>query len=182
MDINKTIDYPYLPEGKKILFVPPENVWMNEAKKMADANSACSWWPTGAVVVKNNEIIGRGANSGNFQPLCPRVEHNCPTGEGYHFCNALCSQDGHSEVTSIMYAIKNGNDPTGADLYLFGHWWCCKNCWDAIIKNGIANVYLLENAHLFFVREKRLALMDEVKNKIQQGKSVSREEIIWIIE
>jgi len=173
------IIYPYLPQDREILFVSLENPWMLEAKKMADEKFGCSWWPTGAVVVKNNQIIGRGANSGTFQPLCPRVSHNCPTGEGYHFCHELCAQEGHSEVTSINDALNAGFDPTGADIYLFGHWWCCENCWKHMIQNAIKNVFLLENANEIFTRDRRLSLMDEIKKKLTAQENISQNQLRW---
>jgi len=182
MQNKPTIEYPYLPPEREILFVSPDNPWIQAAKKMADEHSGCSWWPTGAVIVKNNQIIGQGANSGNFQPVCPRVEQECKTGEGYHFCHDLCQQDGHSEITSVNDALANNNDPQGADLYLFGHWWCCEPCWNHMITHGIQNVYLLENAHLIFIREKRLELMKELARKKSNGEKINCEHAVWTLD
>ena len=173
--------FPYLPEGREILFVPLENKWMKEAKAVTDKLSGCSWWPTGAVVVKHKKIIGAGANQGAWQPLCPRVENNCPTGEGYHYCKDICQQEGHGEVSTINNVLKNNKDPQGADLYLYGHWWCCEPCWNYMIKHGIKNVYLLEDSHLIFTREKRLKLMKDVTEKLKVGGQVIREDTIWEI-
>jgi deoxycytidylate deaminase len=176
------IKYPYLPEGREIKFVNLNHPWMQAAKKTCDQHSACSWWPTGAVVVKNNQIIGAGANSGVFQPVCPRVEHQCESGTGYHFCQEKCQQIGHSEITSIDNALTLGQDPQGADLYLYGHWWCCEPCWNHMIKHGIANVYLLKNAHLIFTKENRQALSDRLAKQHQQGERVTAQDAIWSIE
>lgn len=175
------IKYPYLPENKQILYVPLDNKWMQEAQKIANELSGCSWWPTGAVVVKDEKIIGRASNEGKWQPLCPRVQNNCPTGEGYHFCKEICQQNGHSELGAVNNAIANNNDPGQADLYLFGHWWCCKKCWDSIIKHGIKNVYLLENAENIFCREPRLALQKELEKKTKNNERVTPEDTIWKI-
>ncbi|MBU0614216.1 hypothetical protein KJ766_02960, partial [Patescibacteria group bacterium] len=46
-----------------------------------------------------------------------------------------------------------GIDPSGADLYMYGHWWCCKPCWDAMIEAGIRDVYVCSDAHKRFTRE-----------------------------
>ena len=46
--------------------------------------------------------------------------------------------------------MKNGHDTVGADLYLWGHWWACAPCWNAIIESGIENVYLLEGSERLF--------------------------------
>jgi hypothetical protein len=39
---------------------------------------------------------------------------------------------------------------TKLDLYLWGHWWCCKLCWDKMIEVGIKNVYLMEGVDKLF--------------------------------
>ncbi len=137
--------YPYLPEGRTILYVSKNNPFILEAEKIA-GKTGCVKQATGAVVVKDGKIIGRGCNAGKRVEICPRVERGSKTGEDYHFCKELCLQEGHGEVTSIKDAKQKGHDTTDADLYLYGHWWCCKNCWDTMIAAGINNVYLLEGA------------------------------------
>ena len=176
--MTEEINYPYLPEGRTIKFVPLENEFM-QAAKAASENSGCSWWPTSAVIVKDNQIIGTGANEGNFIPLCPRVEHDCPTGTGYEYCHDLCEQKGHAEVCTINNTLASGNDPSGADLYLFGHWWCCENCWKHMIDHGIRNVYLPENSHKIFTRENRLATIEKIKNKLNTNETLSTKDAEW---
>jgi len=139
------IKYPYIPEGKIIQFVPEDNQFMIEAKKMSQT-TGCSKQPTGAVIVKDGVIIGRGCNAGKKIDVCPRVLNGSKTGQDYHYCKEVCLQTGHSEVTSTNDAKISGQDAKDADLYLYGHWWCCKNCWDTMIEAGIKNVYLVENA------------------------------------
>lgn len=143
------ISYPYIAPGKEIKYVGINNKWMKEAKKMAE-KSGCTKQATGAVVVKNHQIIGRGTNAGKKVKICPRVEKNYPTGEGYHLCKKICHQIGHSEVTSTLDAEKNSYGTKGADLYLYGHWWCCQPCWDKMIKAGIKDVYLLKDSEKLF--------------------------------
>src|SRR3989344_441935 len=46
--------------------------------------------------------------------------------------------------------VKNGHETIGADLYLWGHWWACQPCWNAIIEAGIENVYLLKDSERLF--------------------------------
>lgn len=145
------IEYPYLPEGKKILYVSENNEFMLEAKKISE-DSGCSKQSTGAVIVKDGEIIGKGCNAGKKVEPCPRILKGSKTGEDYHLCKDICKQEGHSEVMSIKNTADNAQNPKGADLYLYGHWWCCKNCWDNMIKAEIKNVYLVENAYGKFNR------------------------------
>jgi len=182
MSNEQKIEYPYLPEDKELFFVGIDNQWMQAARKMADEHTGCSMWPTGAVVVKDNKVIGQGANSGEFQPVCPRIEQDCKTGEGYHFCQELCKQDGHSEITSTKDAIAKANDTNGADLYLFGHWWCCKPCWNQMIECGIENVYLLKDAHKIFTREKRKKVMEEIAKRKAAGEKISIQDVIWTLD
>ena len=53
---------------------------------------------------------------------------------------------------AIKDAITKGNQDKlpGADLYLYGHWWCCEPCWNAMINAGIKNVYLLKKSEVLF--------------------------------
>lgn len=133
--------YPYLPKNRKILYVKPENKFMKEATKLLK-KSGCLKQSTAAVVVKNGGIVGRGANAGKRVDVCPRIVHNCPTGTGYEYCKDVCKQEGHAEIMAIRDASKKTKILKGASLYLAGHWWICKPCWDEIIKVGISRVYL----------------------------------------
>jgi hypothetical protein len=57
-----TQEYPYLPAGRSILYVPITNPFMAEAKRVCMKYSTDHNHPTGAVVVKDGMVIGRGAN------------------------------------------------------------------------------------------------------------------------
>ena len=146
-----TIKYPYLPEGRTILYVPADNPFMREARAFALAHSLDDTVKTGSIVVKDGEIIGRGANGSDYHKThgCERVRRGIPTGEGYELCEG-CHPQNHSERRAIFKAVHAGYDVAGADLYLWGHWWCCKPCWDSMIEAGVANVYLLEGSEALF--------------------------------
>ncbi len=141
---------PYLPKNKEILYVPEENVFMQSAKDFALKYSLDSF-KTGAVVVKNEKIIGSGANGSEIHEKfgCERKKQNIPTGEGYDLCEG-CHPKNHAENSAILDVKKNNKKTENTDLYLWGHWWCCKDCWDAMISAGIKNVYLPENAEKLF--------------------------------
>jgi deoxycytidylate deaminase len=145
------IKYPYLPEGKEILYVSEDNIFMQEAKKYALSNSLDKTMPTGSVIVKNGEIIGRGANGSDYHlnNSCERVLKNIPTGQGYELCEG-CHPKNHSEPKAINKALEKQKDLSDAELYLWGHWWCCEPCWQAIISAGIKKVYLQEGSHVLF--------------------------------
>lgn len=154
------IEYPYLPEGREILYVPEDNEFMKEAREVAKKLSTDSCQPTSAIVVKNGQIIGRGANqvpvtNKKFQKLhrngmCIRKKLKVKSGTKYWMCPGCSPNKNHAEPQSIDDAKKNGADTNGADLYHWGHWWCCKPCWDAMIAAGIKNVYLLEGSEKLF--------------------------------
>lgn len=138
--------YPYLPPGREIKFAAEDNPFMYRAK-MISQKSGCAKQPTGAVVVKNGKIIGKGTNAGQKVDSCPRVKKRSKTGQDYYLCKEVCYQEGHAEVMAARDAKQKGLNTNGADLYLYGHWWCCKDCWDEMIKAKIKDVYLVADAY-----------------------------------
>lgn len=154
------IAYPYLPDGREIKYVGPDNEFMQAAMKAREELSTDKKHPTGAVVVKNNTIIGRGANRSlvSFSKIlvnthhkwCLRKVFGMPTGKGYWLCPGCVQPSRHAEKSAIMDATHNGHKVDGADLYLHGHWWCCKPCWDTMLKAGIKNIYLLDDSWNLF--------------------------------
>lgn len=145
------INYPYIPEGQTISYVSIGNPFMVEARDFAKNNSLDKVMPGAAVVVKDGKVIGRGANGSTYheENECERVKQGCKSGEGYELCEG-CHPKNHSEPSAIADAQSNRNDTNGADLYLWGHWWCCEPCWNAMIEAGIGNVYLLEGSEKLF--------------------------------
>ncbi len=136
-----------MPEERTILYVPENNEFMQAAKKAAEELSLDSKHQTGAVVVLNDEIIGRGANGSIYhaQYGCERKRKGIPTGESYELCEG-CHPKNHAEPSSIRNTLETGNNPKNADLYLWGHWWCCEDCWNSMIEAKIRDVYLVEGA------------------------------------
>jgi dTMP kinase len=135
---------------------------MIEAKRIRDEWSTDGLVPTGAVIVKNGKIIGRAANQSALKnwklrdfhknTFCIRRALKVPTGTRYWMCPGCASHRHHAESRSIKDAEKRHGSVKGADLYLYGHWWCCKPCWDAMIQAGIRNVYLAEGSAEQFKR------------------------------
>ncbi len=148
------MNYPYLPDGRTILYVPADNAFMQEGRAYALAHSLDDAVKTGSVIVKDGVIIGRGANGSDYHKtnVCERVKQKMPTGQGYELCEG-CHPKNHSEPRAVNDAKTQGHDTSGADLYLFGHWWCCEPCWNAVIAGGIQNVYLMHGSERLFNRE-----------------------------
>ena len=104
--------------------------------------------------------------------MCPRYEKGCKTGEGYELCKTICKQTGHAEIIAIQDALKKNHTIKNAQLYLFGHWWCCENCCTTILEHNIQTVYLVENAHQLFTRQNREAVKKRIKEKIKRYKRI----------
>ena len=91
--------------------------------------STCHKAQTGAVIVKDGKIIGRGHNMcspsgeeyGERVKECKRM--NVPTGTGYELCNPV-----HCEKAAGVDALRRGEDPSGGVMYLSGHYWACFDC------------------------------------------------------
>ena len=149
--------YPYLPQGRSFKFVPDGHLFLEKAKQARQRLAGDPIWPNGAVLVKDGCVIaqaGNGFNRGShFLHICPRIVFDCPSGQGYELCG-LHGPSGHAEQMVIRVAQEAGENTHGADLYMYGHWWCCQPCWDAMIAAGIRDVYLLDGAHEEFTREK----------------------------
>jgi deoxycytidylate deaminase len=154
METNKKMpkySAPFVPEGRTLLYVPLDNPYMKEAKEYAKLHSLDKEMPNTSIIVKDGVVIGRGANGSTYHDTheCERVKNNIPTGEGYELCEG-CHPKNHGEGKAIQDAIDLGNDMSGADLYMWGHWWCCKPCWERIISVGIKDVYVLEDSDILF--------------------------------
>ncbi len=145
------IQYPYLPKNKEILFVKSTHPIMLKAKEFAKNYSRDKVMPNASIIVKNNEVIGIGANGSNYHDTheCERVKLNSKSGQDYELCEG-CHPKNHGEQTAILDALKKDNDTDDAELYMWGHWWCCKPCWKAMKNAGIKNVYVIKNANELF--------------------------------
>lgn len=142
---------PYLPQGRTLRYVSLENPYMRQAQKVAQTQSLDPDHPTGAVIVKKGEIIGQGANGSNYHQKngCERKKQNIPTGKNYELCPG-CHPRNHAEQKALQNALDQKKNPENADLYLWGHWWCCESCWEKMISHKIKEVYLLQDAEKFF--------------------------------
>lgn len=148
---KKNIAYPYIHPVGAIGYVNEDDQYIRAAKETAHTYSLDRVMPTGTVLVKDGEIIGRGANGSDYHDKygCERVRLNIPTGQHYELCEG-CSPVNHSEPKAVLNAIASGIKPEGAEAYLWGHWWCCEPCWRALTENGITKVHLLERSEELF--------------------------------
>lgn len=148
------IQYPYIPAGKTIEYVSMDNEFMQAAKAFAREHSLDKVMPNSSVIVCDGEVIAAGANGSDYHDTheCERVKQGMPSGQGYELCEG-CHPKNHGEQSAINSAKSKGVDVSGADLYMWGHWWCCESCWDAMENAGINQVYLLEGSEKLFNKD-----------------------------
>ncbi len=151
------VEYPYMPEGRKLKYVLSSHPMMQEAAKARAECAGDPIQPVGAVMVRDGRVIARAGNgynlgSGNIH-VCPRVVLGCPSGTGYELCD-LHDSPGHSEPMVVKAARDGGVEARGADVYMYGHWWACEPCWKTLIDAGIRDLYVTEDAHEKFTRER----------------------------
>lgn len=130
--------------------------FMKEARLWADM-SKCLSRHIGAVLVRDNRVIGTGYNGppigiphcdyrddkGNYSKYnrsidkCPRQRMGFKSGEGMEHCPAI-----HAEINPILQAARIGVSTVGATLYCY----CgtpCINCTKEIIQAGVKRVVCL---------------------------------------
>jgi deoxycytidylate deaminase len=151
---KKHINYPYMPEGGVIKYISADNPYMQEAKEYARKYSLDKTMPNSSIIVLDGKVVGRGANGSDYHEKhgCERVRLGIPTGQGYELCEG-CSPKNHGEPRAITDALSHVDSIKGADLYLWGHWWCCEPCWKSMQDAGIRTVYLLKDSETLFNKE-----------------------------
>lgn len=113
--------------------------------------------PTSAVVVKDGKIIAMDTNQTGYKYkilikwhqtwFCIRHWFKIRSGTHYWLCPGCAKSRDHAESRVARKTVERcGDKAMGATLYLYGHWWCCKPCCDAMVKAGITRVVLLEGA------------------------------------
>lgn len=156
------INYPYLPKGRSIFYVSADNEFMRMAFEYAKVHSLDSTMPTAAIIAVGGKVKAMAANGSNYHKMhqCERVRLNIPTGHGYELCEG-CHPKNHAEARAIAKLLGSESTETtegtetreGIDLYLWGHWWCCEDCWKAMIAAGINRVFLQENSEVLFNKQ-----------------------------
>lgn len=156
------VKYPYMPSDRHLKYAPVDNEWMQIAGWCRDELSGDSSYPVGVVIVRDGQEIsraGNGFNRGSKLPhVCPRLVLEVPSGTGYDLCH-VHDPEGHAEQMAVKVAHDQGIDLTGADAYMYGHWWACEPCWTVLINAGIRDLYVTDDAHVRFARDRVYAEM-----------------------
>ena len=103
-----------------------------EIAKVVAQRSADPHTQVGAVLVKNNCVIGVGYNG---EPKGFHFDFDWNSPEKYTYVI-------HAEMNAISNANRNGDDCNGADIYLTLS--PCHDCIKLLIQHGIKNVYYLK--------------------------------------
>ncbi|USN96712.1 MAG: hypothetical protein H6797_00735 [Candidatus Nomurabacteria bacterium] len=150
------IDYPYMHEDGVFVYVEADNVYMQVAKEYAKRYSLDKVMPNTSIVVLDGEVIGIGANGSDYHETngCERIRLGSPSGQDYDKCEG-CHPKNHGEPRAVGDAqvVMGSQRLDGAEVYLWGHYWCCESCWDAMISSGINTVYLLEGSEVLFNKQ-----------------------------
>ena len=128
------------------------------AKKESD-KSNCLRRHIGAIIVKKEHVIGKGANmipscitSCKEKGECIRNVLNIPRGKGYDVCPSV-----HAEISAIKSTFNNLIK--GSIMYLVGYdavtgkpvenLDCCEDCKASIVKAGIDMVYINQENNIY---------------------------------
>jgi dCMP deaminase len=106
-----------------------DTVYLNMAKEVATL-SHCERQKVGAVLVKDDNVIGFG-----FNGMPKGMENGCEE-NGVTKDHVI-----HAEMNAVLKATRNGNPVSGATLYLTLS--PCKECSKLILQSGIKRVVYL---------------------------------------
>lgn len=151
------INYPYMPPDRHLKYVPADHPFMQAAAQARDERAGDPLWPVGIVAVKDGVVVARAGNGFNRghqeNHICPRIVLECKSGEGYDLCQ-VHDPPGHSEPELVKAMREAGIETEGADAYMYGHWWACEPCWKALTDAGFRDLYVAEDAHERFTKDK----------------------------
>lgn len=150
---------PETVEGVLYMYASLDHPHMRAAYDYAKSLYIVKGWNAmtspATALVKNNEVVVV-ANAGDEwhqrQGACERVRLNLQAGVGYDQCPG-CHPDNHSEKVAVRKAQLAGIDLTGAEAYMYGHWWYCASCLQTLLGAGVTTFYILENADVLFDRK-----------------------------
>ena len=105
---------------------------------------------------------------------CARYDGGSGTANADYDSCPGCRHTAHSERSALRKAIRDYGEGAvkDAEIYLYGHWWACTPCMEAIAKAGVSRIYLLKNARDIFDRslpnheEARTAFEQEWKERL----------------
>lgn len=136
--------------------------YMNIAVQVS-LRSTCIRRKVGAVIVKDNEILGSGYNGSpkglpnccDDPTRCYRTKHNIPSGQKLELCYAQ-----HAEINAMFNALCSNRDLHDASIFVTT--FPCSNCAKAIIQSGIKYIYYLDT----YTNEFTLTMLEEANVRV----------------
>lgn len=136
--------------------------YMNIAVQVS-LRSTCIRRKVGAVIVKDNEILGSGYNGSpkglpnccDDPTRCYRTKHNIPSGQKLELCYAQ-----HAEINAMFNALCSNRDLHDASIFVTT--FPCSNCAKAIIQSGIKYIYYLNT----YTNEFTLTMLEEANVRV----------------
>jgi deoxycytidylate deaminase len=181
-DIDSEIEF--FQRKEHYFFVPEDNEFMQAAKMAAINHSLTSLFPIGIVAVKDGMVVVEAGNGNGYHEKnletpghrkgCVRRHLNdekekeglpkFKSGEGYELCPG-CHTDSHAEANLIRNAKEKGvyEKLVGSDAYMYGHFWCCKECFEKMSAAGIKKVYLSDDCEKTKNKEEVSRWAEEVR-------------------
>ena len=157
---------------------PLTSPFWDAAKEAAVKHSLTPDFPIGIIAVKNNEVVAEAGNGNGYHQKNENTEghkdgcvrkylrqeaknagYAIPKGLSHDMCPG-CHTDSHAEAN----LIKTRANLEGADIYMYGHFWCCKSCWQKMKAAGVNDVYLPEDNMKFDTKEGTRAWREEYEN------------------
>lgn len=144
-------------------FVESSSDFMQYARDAALKLSKTSIFPIGIVAVKDGRMVGEAGNGSGYHEVnqnSPGHKKGCirrflseerernglskfRSGEGFELCPG-CSTDFHAEA-NLIRSVGNKSLLSGADVYMYGHFWCCEECWAKMKEVKIKRVFLCKD-------------------------------------
>lgn len=151
---------PFRNGSLRLFYTSSDDEFMTLAREVI-MNSTDKRHPTAAVVVKDGKVLASAANQSGFKHpylirlheigWCVRKLFRVRSGAHYWLCPGCANARDHAESRASKLALaKYPQRMMNTRLYLYGHWWCCKDCCEAMEKTRVREVVLLEGASRLF--------------------------------
>lgn len=177
-DIEAENEYFQNPELYS--FVPEANPFIQKAKEAAIKHSLTTVFPIGIVAVRDGHVIAEAGNGNGYHErnletqghrkgcirryISDQMEKEgkpkFKSGEGFELCPG-CHPDSHAEAN----LVKTGIDLQDSEVYMYGHYWCCRPCMEKMEKAGVKNVYLPDTYEKFKSKEEVAKWAEVVKEE-----------------
>jgi deoxycytidylate deaminase len=142
-------------------FVPETHPVMQSAKEAASVHSLTPNYPIGIVAAIEGKVICAAGNGNGYHEASHNKEghiNGCrrmfisqervknggekiKPGQEFDLCPG-CHTDFHAEANLTRKAAELNIDLKGADVHMYGHYWCCGECWEKMKKAGVGRVIL----------------------------------------